>query len=102
MKSMKKVKKEISEVKDVYVDEYPYPYGLEISLDKESLEKLGIETLPPIDTVFLINAQAKVVRATHSSSAGGDQKSMSLQITDMEMTSKDKKKKSKESIMYGE
>ena len=69
-----------------------YPYGLCISLNEEALAKLGITELPPVGAAFMIHAHAKVESTSaHSDSAGEEERSMSLQITDLglEMRSPD-------------
>lgn len=61
-----------------------YPWGLCIDLDDEVLAKLGITTLPPVGTVFVIEAQAKVTSMNQSEQLDGDKEGrISLQITDM-------------------
>lgn len=64
-----------------------YPWGLEISLNDDSLDKLGIETLPAVGTAVTIVAKATVSstseRATESDGACA---SMCLQITEMQLS----------------
>ncbi len=85
--SMKRTK---SEKKDndeggVSITENDYPYGLSVSLEKESLDKLGITTLPEIGDTFTLTAKVKVTSISESASEDGDTKSASLQITDMKL-----------------
>lgn len=97
MKRTKEEKKEYSGDAPVAVDSVgvdDYPYGLEISLEKESLEKLGID----IDdfaiggTVEMI-CQAEVVRLHESASKRDTNASASIQITKMAMLVKPNFKK---------
>lgn len=62
-----------------------YPYGLELSLSNETLEKLGIEDMPDVGYVMKLTAFVTVTRVSQSQSQDSKQdKSLSLQITDME------------------
>lgn len=63
----------------------PYPYGLRLELNRETIKKLGIE-LPEVGEVLELRALAKVVSCHASQQEGGDEyASCSLQITDMEV-----------------
>lgn len=63
-----------------------YPWGLCITLNDDSLEKLGVKSLPPIDTEVTIVAKACVARTSENQTQGGDScSSMDLQITDMQI-----------------
>lgn len=66
----------------------PYPYGLRIYLDDDSLDKLGIEKLPGLGAELVIQAKVRVVSQSENESPGdpdgdNDYKSMDLQITEM-------------------
>ncbi len=66
--------------------ESPYPYGLRIYLDDDTLDKLGVEDLPDLNAEFTITAKVKVSARNESSDPGdpdgdNDNKSMELQIT---------------------
>ncbi len=65
-----------------------YPYGLRISLDSESLAKIGITELPAIDAEFKITALACVVSVSQYESQGTDKsnRSVDLQIEMMELS----------------
>lgn len=77
-------KKMNTEVASVKMDAPAYPYGLQIRLDKESLEKLGIKKLPEVGKSMKLEATVEVVSIhMNESSLYGDNKSMELQITDM-------------------
>jgi len=69
----------------------PYPYGLCITLDEDSLGKLGFSEPPPVGTVLTIQAVVKVSAASEYQSIGLDgapgevESSSSWQITAMGM-----------------
>lgn len=66
-----------------------YPWGLSLSLDNESLEKLGIETLPDVDEELLLYATVKVTRVSSADAAeGGKSRDVGLQITAMSLMEK--------------
>jgi hypothetical protein len=88
--SMKRaVKKAKSDSVCCPADNSKYPYGLNISLDEDSLEKLDIDisTFGVGDEVE-IHARAKVSSVSQSEREGsGKSASLSLQITDMAVES---------------
>lgn len=83
--SMKLEKKERAEYKPSLAEDGPvYPWGLNITLDDEALEKLGIETLPEAGEQLLLIAKVKVTGTSSNDSAeGGKRQSVSLQIVEM-------------------
>ena len=83
-----------------------YPYGLCINLKEESLSKLGIETLPEVGTKMKVTAEVIVVSVRSEQEQDGDmERSVELQITDMEISkiSKTESKAGKppEEALYG-
>lgn len=63
-----------------------YPWGLCITLNDDSLEKLGVDSLPEVETEVTIVAKAQVSRTSAYQSNGGEaERSMELQITDMQL-----------------
>ena len=66
-------------------DEPRYPYGLCLSLDKNSLEKLGITALPKVGGEMMITAKAKITGTSQYDSQGGSEMRVELQITDMDL-----------------
>lgn len=63
-----------------------YPWGLCITLNDGSLEKLGVKALPAVGTEVTIVARATVSRTSANATEGGDDySSVDLQITDMQV-----------------
>lgn len=63
-----------------------YPWGLEINLNDDSLDKLGVKTLPAVGTEVTIVAKATISSTSErSTESDGNCASMSLQITDMRL-----------------
>lgn len=63
-----------------------YPWGLCITLNDDSLEKLGVSELPKIGTKVTIMAEADVTSVSSYQTQGGEAElSVSLQITDMKL-----------------
>lgn len=70
----------------VAADAPRYPYGLCVSLDDDSLAKLGITDLPKVGAKMTLTARVVVTSIGSSERQGGDAESrMELQITDMEL-----------------
>ncbi len=76
-----------------------YPYGLEISLDDESLKKLGMDAMPAIGSTATLVAKVKVTSVSESANEHGSDRRLSLQITDMELGTGAKKEAS--AALYG-
>jgi len=71
-------------------DEPAYPYGLCLHLDAEQLEKLGITALPKVGSTMMIHAMAYVKSTGAYETQGGNDMTMSLQITDMEISAEER------------
>ena len=100
---MKLSKKEAKGEVGTVESEYPeYPYGLSLHLDDEILSKFGVKELPAVGTTFTIAAKANVTDANEHSSQGDKKKrrSITLQITDMGLSTKDEEKDMAKSL-YG-
>jgi hypothetical protein len=84
--SMKRAVKKAKSSKAYPMDSTePYPYGLSLSLDDESLEKLGIDIGDySVGDELELHAKVKVrsLRQSESTTSGKD-RSMDLQVTDM-------------------
>lgn len=64
-----------------------YPYGLEVCLCDEVLDKLGVTELPKVGETMIIQCQVTVCSTAENSMQGGDvERRMSLQITDMALS----------------
>lgn len=99
MINMKKTEEMPEEYEDM--DEPAYPYGLCITLDAEQLDKLGINTLPKVGAEMMIKAKAYVKSTSAYETQGGKDMSVSLQITDLDLSGMDRQKDQAEA-MYGE
>lgn len=63
-----------------------YPWGLNVCLDSDSLEKLGVKSLPAVGTEVTIVAKAVVASTSENATENdGTRQSVSLQITDMQL-----------------
>lgn len=67
-------------------DQDQYPYGLQIRLGKDELEKLGIKNLPSPNQVAVLTAQVEVTSVSSYDTQQGEDKSISLQITDLSLS----------------
>lgn len=87
--------------KSPMLDAPAYPYGLEITLDTEALEKLGLKkALPEVGATMTLTASVDVTRVSESESQGGEATcSVSLQITEMALAAK-ATRKSDADVLY--
>lgn len=70
------------------MDQPVYPWGLQVRLDEQSLDKLGLDTLPKVDTERLLIAKVRVVSTSSNEQTQGGEKthkhrSVELQIVAM-------------------
>ena len=86
MVSMKRDRKEKKEAEVAPSKNYDdYPYGLSMSLEHDSLNKLGIKKLPKVGKKVKLRLHAKVTRVSDSQSEDGRQdRSVHLQVTHMQ------------------
>jgi len=96
--SMKNEEKRPSpEVSSMKYDEPAYPYGLQISLDAESMKKLGIKDMPKVGTKMMIEATVEVCSVSmNESKFYGDNKRVELQITELGLGEGEEPKEDKE------
>lgn len=88
MKNMKMDEEEAKEYSpsSMASDAPEYPYGLQISLDDSSLEKLGLDKLPEVGAEIEIRAVAEVCSVSENKTYEGEvERRVCLQITDMEV-----------------
>jgi len=62
-----------------------YPWGTRIDLNKETLDKLGIKTLPAVGSEIMIECKVKVIAVRESANERDTSRSVELQITDMDL-----------------
>lgn len=94
--SMKRSKSDNSETE---LEAPEYPYGLSISLDDESMNKLGLGELPAVGDEMMVMAKVKVQSASESEYEGeGKSRNVTFQITDMGLKEEEKRAADK---MYG-
>lgn len=102
MKNMKISKDENVKMEEqCCIAEQDYPYGLSVSLEEDSIQKLGIDKLPEIGQKFALNAIVEVTSISDYQSQENRNRCIRLQITDMELAGPPKEEKSAESVMYG-
>lgn len=64
----------------------PYPWGLSLHLERDSLDKLGVKQLPNVGTEVYVMARAKVTSVNQSAREGEtEHASVGLQLTDMQL-----------------
>ena len=97
---MKNMRMNAEEKKDLYspesvIDDKPeYPYGLTITLNQESIEKLGIDAKSlKIGQAFKVLAEAKIKEIREVKENGDVQEhSIELQICEMDMAKEEEEK----------
>ena len=62
-----------------------YPWGLRLHLESAQLEALGIEMMPDPGSKRMLLAKVEIVSTDSRNDEQGTQRSMSLQITDMQL-----------------
>lgn len=61
-----------------------YPWGLQLHLNAETLEKLGITGVPAVGEMLTVHARARVVSVSVRDEIDGDkQRNCELQITEL-------------------
>lgn len=87
--SMKKTKAERKADKPLSVPDAPtedYPYGLRLDLNEDTLDKLGLDTLPDVGDELDLAAKVKVETVSQRTGMDGKKsRSLDLQITDMKL-----------------
>lgn len=100
-------KSAMTEASPADVDRPVYPWGLQLTLDEDALEKLGIKELPAVDKPLMLVARVDVtgVNSNEHKSAGDKtthkHRSVSLQITDLALgADEDEKKPAAQDVLY--
>ena len=62
-----------------------FPYGLQISLNEDSLKKLGFDELPAVGTEMIVVGVGKVTRASENRSQDGIHRDVSIQLERIEI-----------------
>lgn len=103
MQSMKldKEYKKTMEFVECCISEQDYPYGLSISLEEPSIQKLVINDLPEIGQKFLLKSIVEVTSISNNKNKDYSNRCIRLQITDMELSEAPKQEPSAESVLYG-
>ena len=84
MKLPKRSKDKGCEVACDSPDEPRYPYGLEISLDNDALDKLGLE-LPEAGEQFIVLGVGPVTRVSQTDNKRGKDRSLTIQLQKIEV-----------------
>lgn len=86
--SAKEAKDESAEMMPSSASGPEYPWGLQIRLEKEELDKLGIKTLPGVNDEFHLMAICTVQSVSqNTTSRGKEDATVCLQITSMTVQS---------------
>lgn len=90
--SMKRTKKDTKKSKDLCCPTScgptdAYPYGLQVRLENESLDKLDLDSLPKVGTKLTLTAEVEVSSVSERDNSGSDGpfRSLELQITKMSL-----------------
>lgn len=79
-----------------------YPYGLELHLDNDVLEKLNLGELPEVGSTMTLMATVKVTTVSSRDEVDGDKRNnVSLQITAMGLESDKADNTKKAEKLYG-
>lgn len=99
--NMKRSKSEDGLAEDV--SEGPkYPYGLQISLDSEAIEKLELAEMPQAGAKMKMMAMVEVVGVRQYDRKDGDsEKGVDLQITDLSLENATEERRMEEAL-YGD
>ena len=84
LRDMKLTRAEKSEEAEIATDRPDYPYGLTLSLNEESIDKLGIE-LPDVGDTFFVLAIATVRSVSEHQSDDHTSRDVSLQIEQLSL-----------------
>lgn len=85
--SLKMSKKDM--VEEASPEQPQFPYGACLNLDTDELKKLGIKNLPSVGDEYHITAVGEVTSISERDTGNGESKSLSIQITMMELVHED-------------
>jgi hypothetical protein len=66
---------------EVAADRPQYPYGLQLRLDNDTIQKLGIDDMPKVGDTFELEGKAVVTSVSQNESKGETRRSIELQLT---------------------
>ena len=66
-------------------DRDDFPYGLAVSLDDESLAKLGMKTLPGVGEAFIVVGVGKVKSVSENSNSNRTNRNVTIQLEKLEV-----------------
>jgi hypothetical protein len=100
MVNMKMSKQESTEAVSPSKQDGPrYPWGLNIGLENDVLDKLGMDTLPKVGDVVMVTAMAKIESVSMSENSDKTKnRRVQMQITDMSV---EPKKPDVQKSLYG-
>jgi len=103
MQSLLLTDAEATKEADFTADKPRYPYGTCLYLDQETLEKLGMVSLPDVGEEMILTAKVKVVGVSARENTDGANKSLELQITDMQLDEAEEKRTDldRANMLYG-
>lgn len=79
-----------------------YPYGLTIELCDEVIDKLGLGSLPSVDSTMMLMARVTVTRISENQTQGGEpERSIGLQITELALGPDAAPQKDAAKALYG-
>ncbi len=99
MIDMKRTAAERKGEDSVMMTEDTYPYGLRLHLNEAEIEKLDME-MKAVGTELVIVAKVKISSTSSYETEDGNDRSMSLQITEMEIPNNSEDAKAER--MYGD
>src|SRR3990167_3559438 len=89
MKMSKSLKNESMALTVAGGPEQEYPYGLTLSLNTDSLKKLGMDELPAVGAGCIVHGLGKVTRVGESASENDKDQNVEIQITRLSITPHD-------------
>ncbi len=78
-----------------------YPWGLSLTLDEDSLDKLGMSALPEVGETRHLMAAVTVTSCSSNESESGKHRSVTLQITEMALGEPPKDSSAHAEKLYG-